>query len=125
MAHTKVSPVTQETITDMIAASREMAHTLGMIRGKFLSIDGDLARKTEALRRRFEGFAVAAQAGKVVDPVTLETLGRVYEDMAGVVGELAHARSYMTARGYLSTALGLALLCMTLVESGPDPVFSA
>jgi hypothetical protein len=119
-----VSEVTQSTISDMIAASREMSHTLGMIRGKFLAIDGDLARKTDSLRRKFDGFAVSALMGQISDPVTLETLGRVYEDMAGVVCELAHSRNHTTAKVYLSTALGLTLLCSSLVESGPRPVFS-
>jgi hypothetical protein len=125
MATATVSEVTQATITDMIEASREMAHTLAILRGKFLAIDGQLARATETLRRQFEGFADAAEAGQVVDPLTLNTLSRVYEDAAGVVGELAGAKSHAAARGHLSTALGLTLLCLALVQAGSKPVFSA
>ena len=125
MATATVSEVTQATITDMIEASRDMANALGTIRGKFLAIDGDLARRTESIRVKFEAFGDAAAAGNVVDPVTLATLSRVYEDAAGVVGELARSRNHKAARSALSAAVGLTLLCMSLVESGTQPVFSA
>jgi hypothetical protein len=125
MARSNLPKVTQSTINDMLEASREMAHTLGILRGKFLALDGQLARKTETLRLHFEGFAVAAETGQIADPVTLATLSRVYQDTAGVVGELASAENHAAAREGLSAALGLTLLCLTLVESGADPVFAS
>lgn len=124
MAPINVPDATQATIDDMITASREIAEAFSHIRDKFAPVDVELAAMVEGLRRKFDGFADAAAAGQVTDPLTLSTLSRVYQDAAMALSELAEADG-ATVRSALSTATGLTLLCCSLVETGPRSIFKA
>lgn len=79
---------TAETIGEMITASNEIASTLALVGDKWAPLDGRLGRQIEALRSQFALFA--ASASRVVDPATLRTLGKAYEDVSHTLYELAH-----------------------------------
>lgn len=124
MARPIVSERTKATIDDMIEASREFAHILGLIRDRFAPVDLELAHMADQLRDKFDAFARAALAGQVADPLTLNTLSRVYEDAAVLVHELAEANR-LAARDSIATVSGLTFLCASLVENGSRSIFKA
>jgi hypothetical protein len=117
-----------DTVEAMIYASAEFAANLAHLRDKWVRIDPALAKLIEGLRIQFAAFAEAASSGLIADPGTLHTIGRIYNEAAGAVHELAEASSARhptegrEARAAIARASGLSVLVCDLIEKGPRSI---
>jgi hypothetical protein len=115
---------TSATISDMIAASREIAHSLELLRDNYARADRRLALDLEDLRHTFSTMALAAEARCVTETEVLEKLGTLYETTASEIHEIADGPlSPADARPHVSQVFALTYLCAGLVSSGTRSIF--
>jgi hypothetical protein len=77
------------TLLDMLRASNEIAFTLGRLWVR--CDDRQSAEALDSLSSSFLGFGEAAMLRKVLDPSTLLSLGRIYEDFAILLSEIVES----------------------------------
>jgi hypothetical protein len=77
-----------DTLEEMTNASDEIAANCARMREEWWARERSIAMLFEALRIQFNAFASAAMAARVRDAATLNTIGRLFEDVAVTLGEV-------------------------------------
>jgi len=112
---------TSDTVDMMIFASVEITRNLEHARAHWAPLDADITSMVDSMIVKFTAFAEAARTGKVCDPITLRTLGRVYEDIARHLCHALACDSRAEALLPFVNASGSTTLAAHLVESGHLP----